>query len=560
MAEAEEEKPTFGKFCGYHWKGVFSIIVPIILIPVPLLNEGAEFRCMYLIMICCLYWITECIPLYVTSLMPMFALPLLGILDSETTCMQYFKDTLVMFLGGLMVALAVEYCNLHKRLALRTILIVGCSPRRLHFGLICVTSFISLWISNAASTAMMCPIIKAVMEELETNNVIDVYMDETVEPAVDGKKHPSKIAMGFYFGVAYASTIGGCGTLIGTGTNLTLKGIYENRFPDATDKIDFPKFMAWSMPMVVVDTLLLYFFLQITHFGLFRPHSKEGEEVAKGTLAKDTVKAVVVEKYAELGPMSVHEWQVLWWFVCMVVLLFTRAPGFMPGWGDFLNAVSIRSSCPVMFVVLALFMFPMTCFCCSHCKSEGPYPTVREKALLAWEFVNENTPWGLVFLFNGGGFALAEGSQSSGMAKLLGQAMTFLLNYPALAVQMAAIVFATVLTNFSANVPICNILVPILQELAVAIKMNPIMLVFPAGIACSMAFHLPVGTPANAIIAGYAGIKSKYMASAGILPSIFTMIMLLVNVQTMHYIVYPNREFPEWASAEPAADKRLMEL
>ncbi|XP_065360932.1 protein I'm not dead yet-like [Calliphora vicina] len=560
MADNDKEKPTFGKFCGNHWKGVFSIIVPLILLPVPLLNEGPEYRCMYLIMICCLYWITECIPLYVTSLMPMFALPLLGILDSETTCQQYFKDTLVMFLGGLMVALAVEYCNLHKRLALRTILIVGCSPRRLHFGLICVTSFISLWISNAASAAMMCPIIKAVMEELETNNVIDVYMDEEVEPAVEGKKHPSKIAMGFYFGVAYASTIGGCGTLIGTGTNLTLKGIYENRFPEATDKIDFPSFMAWALPMVVVDTLLLYICLQITHFGLFRPKSKEGLEVAKGTLAVDTVKAVVLQKYDELGPMSVHEWQVLWWFICMVVLLFTRAPGFMPGWGDILNAVSIRSSCPVMFVVLALFMFPMTCFCCSHLKSEGPYPTVREKALLAWEFINANTPWGLVFLL-GGGFALAEGSQSSGMAMLLGRAMTFLLEYPALAVQMAAIVFATVLTNFSANVPICNILVPILQELAVAIKMNPIMLVFPAGIACSMAFHLPVGTPANAIIAGYAGIKSKYMASAGLLPSIFTMIMLLVNVQTMHYIVYPNREFPDWAKSDAGGDmNKMLEL
>lgn len=97
--------------------------------------------------------------------------------------------------------------------------------------------------------------------------------------------------------------------------------------------------MVWSLPMVVVDTLLLYLCLQITHFGLFRPNSKEGVEVTKGTGAADTVKAVVLQKYEELGPMSAHEWQVLWWFVCMVVLLFTRAPGFMPGWGDFLNAV-----------------------------------------------------------------------------------------------------------------------------------------------------------------------------------------------------------------------------
>lgn len=91
--------------------------------------------------------------------------------------------------------------------------------------------------------------------------------------------------------------------------------------------------------MVIVDTLLLYISLQFTHLGLFRPKSKVGVEVAKGTLAADTVKAVVVQKYSELGPMTVHEWQVLWWFVCMIILLFTRAPGFMPGWGELLNAV-----------------------------------------------------------------------------------------------------------------------------------------------------------------------------------------------------------------------------
>ena len=111
------------------------------------------------------------------------------------------------------------------------------------------------------------------------------------------------------------------------------------RFPDATDPIDFPRFMAWAMPMVFVDTLLLYLALQITHFGLFRPNSKEGLEVARGTAASDTVKAVVIQKYNELGPMTVHEIQVLFWFICMVTLLFFRAPGFIPGWGNFLNAV-----------------------------------------------------------------------------------------------------------------------------------------------------------------------------------------------------------------------------
>lgn len=111
------------------------------------------------------------------------------------------------------------------------------------------------------------------------------------------------------------------------------------RFPDATDKIDFPRFMGWALPMVIVDTILLFLSLQFTHLGLGRPRSQVAEEVSRGAEAADTVKAVVMQKYAELGPMSVHECQVLFWFVTMIVLLFTRSPGFMPGWGDLLNAV-----------------------------------------------------------------------------------------------------------------------------------------------------------------------------------------------------------------------------
>ncbi|XP_073837916.1 protein I'm not dead yet-like isoform X2 [Musca autumnalis] len=510
------------RFFKYHWKGVLTIFIPLALSPLIFYFPGrSEFRCMFLILVCCFYWISECIPLYVTSLMPIFALPAMQILSSEKTCQNYFKDTLAMFLGSLIVASAIEYCNLHKRLALKTILLVGCSPRRLHIGLVCVTSFISMWISNAATTAMMCPIVKAVLQELEMNQVVAIWMPEEKEPAVDGKKHPSRVAMAFYFGIAYASTIGGCGTLIGTGTNLTFKGLFEG--------------------------------LQVTHLGLGRSNSQVSKELSNGAQAADSVKATVMEKYAELGPMSWHECQVLFWFLAMIILLFTRSPGFMPGWADFLNAVPIKTSAAVMLTILALFLFPQSCSHWSHFKDKGPYPTKRERSLLSWDFVHHHVPWGLVFLL-GGGFALADASQESGMAKLLGQALSGLKTWPDFAIQVAAISAGIFITNFSANVPVCNILIPILQELAVAINMNPIMLVFPAGIATSMAFHLPVGTPPNAIVAGYAGIKSKYMAEAGILPTIFILLMLLLNVQTMHYLIYPSREFPAWAESPKHMD------
>uniref|UniRef100_A0A1B0G8J3 Protein I'm not dead yet n=1 Tax=Glossina morsitans morsitans TaxID=37546 RepID=A0A1B0G8J3_GLOMM len=544
--EDEHPKPGFlcKQFWKNHWQGVFSVVIPVVCLPIMLLIEGAEFRCLYLITICCLLWITECIPLYVTSLMPIFAIPMLGLMDSDKTCIQYFKDTLIMFAGGLIIALSVEYCNLHKRLALKTILVVGCSPRRLFLGVIMITTFISMWISNSATTAMMCPIIKAILEELEANNVLDIYMDESKEPAVDGKKHPTRAALAFYIGAAYSSTIGGCGTLIGTGTNMVFKGIYEGRFPNAKDKIDFPRFMMWSIPMVIVQAGLMFFFFNITHLGLFRPKSAVGQQVNAGAKVAPAVRAIVADKYVELGPMSAHEWQVAFWFTVMVAALFCRSPGVFTGWADLLNRVKIKTSPCVMFPVLALFTMPAFWTCFKHFKKKGPYPSEPIKSLLSWEFTHKNVPWGLVFLL-GGGFALSTAAQDSGMSKMMGQALAFLTTWPRVGIQFMACVVAVFMTNFSANVPICNILIPVLNEVALVVKVHPIFLLFPAGIACSYAFHLPVGTPPNAIVSGYANIRIKYMAEAGILPTIFCIITVVLNSNTIHRLVYPEIDLPE---------------
>uniref|UniRef100_A0A1A9W759 Citrate transporter-like domain-containing protein n=1 Tax=Glossina brevipalpis TaxID=37001 RepID=A0A1A9W759_9MUSC len=509
-APAEERKEGEGpgflckQFWGNHWRGVISVMIPIIFLPIMLLIEG---------------------------------------LDSDKTCIQYFKDTLIMFLGGLIIALSVEYCNLHKRLALKTILIVGCSPRRLHLGVVIITTFISMWISNSATTAMMCPIIKAILEELQANNVLDIYMDEAKEPSVDGIKHPSRAAMAFYIGAAYSATIGGCGTLIGTGTNMVFKGIYEGRFPTAEEKIDFPRFMLWSIPMVIVQAALMFFCFNITHLGLFRPKSDIGKQVNAGAGVAEAVKSIVKEKYAELGPISCHEWQVGFWFAVMVALLFCRSPGIFTGWADLLNLVKIKASPCVMLPVLALFTFPAFWRCFKHFKKQGPYPVESIKSLLSWDFSHKTVPWGLVFLL-GGGFALSTAAQDSGMSKMMGQALNFLETWPRIGIQFVACVVAVFMTNFSANVPISNILIPVLNEVALVVKVHPIFLVFPAGIACSYAFHLPVGTPPNAIVSGYANIRIKYMAEAGVLPTIFCIATVVLNSNTMHRLIYPKVDLP----------------
>ncbi|KAH8312048.1 hypothetical protein KR044_009115, partial [Drosophila immigrans] len=538
--------------CSFHWRGKITFLAPIIMMPIliyGLMNNRAEFKCIYLIVVMAIFWITECLPLYVTSIFPVIFLPLFGILSSETTCSFFFTNALVIFIGGLILALAIEYSNLHKRIALATILLVGCSPRRLHFGLLAVTAFLSMWISNSATTAMMCPIVKAVLVELEAQQILTIYMTQEEEPVEEGEPpHPSKMAMAFYFGTAYASSIGGVGTLIGTGTNLTFKGIYETRFPDSKEKIDFPIFMAYSVPIVLVlNIVMLFVSLQVTHMALFRPNSKTGQEVKIATANKSVLKAVIKENYKALGKMTCHEIQVASVFTLMILLLFTGNPGFMMGWSEALNLEGVESSSVVFLAVVILFALPTQYTFFKYFCGSSPFTGRTMDACISWTFIHNNMPWGLCFLI-GGGFALAEGSKASGMAKMLGESMKFISSFPTDLVIGFTILMSIACTTFSSNMAVCNILTPVFCEMALAVKIHPLLLTLPSTLAMSFAFFLPVSTPPNAIVSGYANIKTKYMAMSGVLPTLWGILLPWINAVTWGMFIFPStKDFPDWA-------------
>lgn len=208
------------------WRGLFVVIYPFLLLPVFLLNNIPSMRCLYVVLLMAGYWVTEALPLPVTALIPMVLFPLMGILDSDKVSLCYLKETNMMFVGGLVIAIAVEHCNLHRRVALWTMMLVGCSPRKLNFGLVAVTTFISMWISNTAATAMMCPIVEATLVELETQGIMEVYEKTGDEEGgeTDEQKRPTKSTVCNFISVAYAAGIGGMGCIIGSGTNLTFKG------------------------------------------------------------------------------------------------------------------------------------------------------------------------------------------------------------------------------------------------------------------------------------------------------------------------------------------------
>ncbi|KAI5096847.1 solute carrier family 13 member 2 [Silurus meridionalis] len=572
-------------------------ITPLLLLPLPLLIPSSEAYCGYVILLMAIYWCTECIPLAITALLPVILFPFLRIMNSEQVCVLYLKDTNMLFIGGLVVAIAVEHWNLHKRIALSVLLLVGVRPALLMFGFMSVTAFLSMWISNTATTAMMLPIAQAVLEQLskteaerderELREGQDNQAFEMVENTmtkiplenqigISSPEHVPDLAAehrrearekrylslnkGMSLSVCYSASIGGTATLTGTTPNLILKGQMDSIYKDNPNVINFASWFGFAFPNMMLMLALSWLWLQFMYLGFnFK------KTFGCGTKNDSDREAYIVMKqeYKKLGRMKFAEGAVLAIFVLLVVLWFSREPGFMPGWASSLNQAGQYVTDGTVAISIATLFFlipsklPFKSFGLGRKDDEqagtgeGENQLLPKKklktlpALLNWKVVHERMPWNVVLLL-GGGYALAEGSKVSKLSDWLGTTLAPLQSIPPFAISLLLCLVVGMFTECSSNTATTTLFLPILATMAETIKLHPLYVMLPCTISASLAFMLPVATPPNAIAFSYGTLKVVDMAKAGFVLNIIGILCINLAINTWGTAMFDLNTFPSW--------------
>ena len=455
------------------------------------------------------WWITEAIPLAVTALLPVALFPLFGVADGKIISSMYFNHLIFLFIGGFLMAFAMERWNLHRRIALRILLFFGISPGRILLGFMLATAFLSMWMSNTATAMMMVPIALSIIFKLEENL---------------GKKNTRKYSVGLLLAIAYSASIGGLATLVGTPPNLSFAQIVTIIFPEMPD-ISFADWFIFAIPI----TVILFCFAWLLLFLKFRPE-KSWENLKLSEFR---------DEYQRLGKPGPEEKVVFILFVFLALLWIFRS-GFniqsvvIPGWAQLFNTPEyINDGTVAIFISLLLFVIPSR--------------TEKGSRIMNWKTANK-IPWNIVLLF-GGGFALARGFVESGLSLWIGEQLVQLANVKPVVITLSNVTMMSLLTELTSNLATTQMILPILGDLAVSININPLLLMIPATVAASLAFMLPVATPPNAIIFGTNRIRVKEMVLTGILLNIAG---VLVATLVMYYWGTAVFEidvniFPEWA-------------
>ncbi|MXX87430.1 MAG: DASS family sodium-coupled anion symporter [Acidobacteria bacterium] len=446
-----------------------ALLVGITVVPIPGIPDEAR-RMLAVAAIMATWWVTEAAPLAVTSLLPLVLLPAFGITNAAGAAAPYANHLVYLFLGGFMIAQAMQRWNLHRRIALRTVMAMGSSPPRLVLGFMVASALLSMWVSNTATTAMMMPIGVAVIAEISR--------------AVHGPKRPAPgdfpFAVCLMLGCAYGASIGGFSTLIGTPPNVFLAGFLEEQLGI---QITFVRWLAFAMPLTILFLPLTWLWLTKVAFPIRIRDIPGGREPVRTA-------------YAALGPLSTPERR-------LAVLFGGTALAWMfrPVWTAFLpDGGFITDSTIAMAATVLCFLVPAG-------SGSG-------ERILNWDW-GVRIPWDVLILI-GGGFSLANGLDVSGLSAFLGDRLADASALPLPLFLILVVVFIILLTELASNLAATALMVPILAAVAASAGIPPLILLVPVTVAASCAFMLPAATPPNAIVFGTGHFTIPQMVRAGI--------------------------------------------
>jgi len=438
------------------------------------------------------WWVAEAVPIAVTSFIPLILFPLLGVMNMRQAAAQYANPIIFLFLGGFMIALALEKHRLHQRIALNLIRVTGTSGNGIILGFMIATGFLSMWISNTATAMMMLPIALSVIHLLQSNGNVKPH-----ELPVDQRN----FAMGLLLMVGYAATLGGLATIIGTPPNVVFAGLLDEFYHQ---KLGFGKWMLIGVP---VATILLL----STHLIITRILFPSNLSSVKG------IDALIKKNLEELGSISKEESLVLVIFgLTSFLWISQQAFNTYVFKQELLNDTNIA-------MTGGLLMFVM------------PVDIRSNKFLLTWKDT-ERLEWGILFLF-GGGLCLAGGLEGAGIIQTVGNWIAGQSSFSIWLI-LALIVATVVLSEFLSNVALVQIFVPVVFGIAEGMHINPIVLAMPVTLAASIGFMFPIATPPNAIVFASGYIRMKDMIKAGILLDIVSILICFLASITLVRWVY----------------------
>lgn len=496
------------RFSLSYWSILVAVLLGmvVLLLPTPEGLSAPAQRTAAVSLVMAILWVALPDHIPVVSLIPLAAYPLLGVAGMKKVCLAYADSNIFLYLGGFILALAIERQNLHRRISLHIIRMIGSRPRQIVFGFIVSTAFISMWISNTATTLLMLPIALALLDTLSHSLVSTgvVSKDE-----VAAQLRPLTVAV--LLGIAYAASCGGFATMVGTPTNPVLRGYWEKEFvPSGYEPLSSGRWMIFCTPLSL---------LMLAAVGFVMTRSLP-QLPGVDRIGRDFYRTQLIE----LGPLRAGEFRVFVMFLGTAVLWVMSQPFefgdfVLPSWQQLLVrtlsglGVSTPPDMTKMFdestvaITTALLLFAIP----GERQSQGDTPR-----LIDWTYVEKHVPWGVLLLF-GGGFAMAEAFKETQLSEWIGTRFAGLMDGAPLWLLLVGVCTTlTLLTEFTSNVATANTVLPVLGATAVAMHLDPRYLLIPATISASCGFMMPVGTPPNAIVIGTGRVSVREMLRYGL--------------------------------------------